>query len=43
VGNASLQAQGGVAWWAHVGGFVCGLVLVKMMGRRQRVRKYYEW
>jgi membrane associated rhomboid family serine protease len=43
VGNASLQAQGGVAWWAHVGGFVCGLVLVKMMGRRPRVRRYYEW
>jgi membrane associated rhomboid family serine protease len=43
VGNASLQAQGGVAWWAHIGGFVCGLVLVKMMGRCPRVRKYYEW
>jgi len=28
-------AMGGVAWWAHVGGFVCGLVitiLVRMMG-----------
>ncbi len=28
--------QGGVAWWAHVGGFVAGLLLVGPMLRRDR-------
>ena len=27
------QAQGGVAFWAHVGGFVAGLVLIKIFAR----------
>jgi membrane associated rhomboid family serine protease len=31
------QAQGGgVAWWAHIGGFVLGLLLVKLFERRRR-------
>jgi membrane associated rhomboid family serine protease len=25
------QAQGGTAWWAHIGGFVAGLVLVRLL------------
>ncbi|GAB6036012.1 rhomboid family intramembrane serine protease [Fundidesulfovibrio butyratiphilus] len=25
---------GGVAWWAHVGGFLCGLALVRFLGAR---------
>lgn len=29
-------SQGGVAWFAHVGGFVAGMVLVNMMGTRKR-------
>lgn len=38
-GIGSLQAPGaasggGVAWWAHVGGFLLGLVLARGMGRR---------
>ena len=28
--------SGGVAWWAHIGGFVAGLVLVAVLGRRKR-------
>jgi len=28
---------GGVAFWAHVGGFVAGIVLVKLFARRDRV------
>ena len=28
-------AEGGVAWWAHVGGFVTGFVLCGFMRRRQ--------
>jgi len=29
------QAQGGVAWWAHVGGFICGLLLVKVFATKK--------
>ncbi len=37
-GMASLgvQAQGGVAWWAHIGGFVAGMYL-SVVWRRRRV------
>lgn len=28
---ASAAGKGGVAWWAHVGGFVLGLLLVRLM------------
>jgi membrane associated rhomboid family serine protease len=37
-GTASLALAsdaGGVAWWAHVGGFVVGLVLAPLLRRRQ--------
>ncbi len=37
-GVASLAAGaggGGVAWWAHVGGFVTGIVLVPVFSRRR--------
>jgi membrane associated rhomboid family serine protease len=27
---------GGVAWWAHIGGFVTGLVLVRILARPER-------
>jgi hypothetical protein len=33
---AEAGPAGGVAWWAHVGGFVAGLALVKMVASRQR-------
>ncbi|MGE5753329.1 MAG: rhomboid family intramembrane serine protease, partial [Deltaproteobacteria bacterium] len=26
--------SGGVAWWAHVGGFLAGMILVKLMAPR---------
>lgn len=28
----------GVAWWAHIGGFVCGLLIAKLMGRTRVLR-----
>ena len=31
------EQEGGVAFWAHVGGFIAGLVLVKIFARRDRV------
>ncbi len=30
----SSVVQGGVAYWAHIGGFVCGLLLVGLFARR---------
>jgi membrane associated rhomboid family serine protease len=46
-GTAALSApraaggdMGGVAFWAHVGGFVAGLVMVKMFGERRRRSPY---
>ena len=41
-GTATLAESapgGGVAWWAHVGGFVAGLILVKIVASRRR--RYY--
>jgi membrane associated rhomboid family serine protease len=38
--SGTLQGSGGggVAWWAHVGGFVAGAVLVKPLQVRSPVR-----
>ncbi|MEO8096144.1 MAG: rhomboid family intramembrane serine protease [Acidobacteriota bacterium] len=30
-------SEGGVAFWAHVGGFIAGIVLVKLFSRRDRI------
>lgn len=30
----------GIAWWAHIGGFVFGLLSVFLFARRRRVRNY---
>ncbi|MBV9170970.1 MAG: rhomboid family intramembrane serine protease [Chloroflexi bacterium] len=35
LGATSQQASGGVAVWAHVGGFIAGLILVQLMRRRE--------
>lgn len=37
------QATGGVAVWAHVGGFVAGIVLIKIFPRRARIARYGTW
>ena len=50
-GIAALTLQtaetGGVAWWAHIGGFVAGLALVFLFRQRRphrpRVYDWYEW
>ena len=39
---ASHGSQGGVAWWAHVGGFVAGIVLLLFFRKKERSpRKAY--
>lgn len=44
--SSSLSAQtGGVAFWAHVGGFIAGVVLVKVFERRDRAMAHasHHW
>lgn len=36
-----LSAFSGIAWWAHIGGFVFGMLLVRAFARRHRV--YTVW
>jgi membrane associated rhomboid family serine protease/Zn-finger nucleic acid-binding protein len=36
LGLANKAGESGVAWWAHVGGFVAGLCWMMLMGRRFR-------
>ena len=35
--------RGGVAFWAHVGGFVAGMALIKVFPARQRRNRYGTW
>lgn len=37
------RETGGVAVWAHVGGFVAGLILIKIFPQRERGRRYASW
>jgi len=43
----SVDTYGGVAWWAHVGGFLAGLLLVKVFERRRyrhfHADEYWPW
>jgi len=40
---SSQSNQGGIAFWAHVGGFVAGIAMVKLMPQRTRTRTYGTW
>ncbi len=44
IGTSSIS-HGGVAWFAHIGGFLAGMVLIKLMGTedRYRNRREYHW
>jgi membrane associated rhomboid family serine protease len=33
-------AQGGVAWWAHIGGFLIGMSLTWIVKSRAKVQRY---
>lgn len=39
--TGAVHAYGGVAWWAHIGGFLAGALLVKLLGHR-RYRQAYS-
>jgi membrane associated rhomboid family serine protease len=40
---ASTPAQGGVAWWAHIGGFIVGLVLILFFKKREKPTPSSYW
>ncbi len=46
-GMASLAvattSSGGVAWWAHIGGFVIGMILLGVLGRKPRYGDYSRY
>ena len=35
--------RGGVAFWAHVGGFVAGMVMIKIFPERPQRNRYGTW
>lgn len=37
------QTTGGIAFWAHVGGFVAGVVMIKILGERPHRYRYGTW
>jgi membrane associated rhomboid family serine protease len=37
------QTSGGIAFWAHVGGFVAGIVLIKVLPERPGRYRYAAW
>ena len=37
------QTSGGIAFWAHVGGFVTGVVMVNVFGERPQRYRYGTW
>ncbi|HET8666863.1 MAG TPA: rhomboid family intramembrane serine protease [Terriglobales bacterium] len=39
----SNQTGGGVAFWAHVGGFIAGIALIKLFPRRPRRYHFVSW
>lgn len=43
--GTSNVSQGGVAWFAHIGGFLAGMLLIKIMGTKERYsnRPEYHW
>jgi membrane associated rhomboid family serine protease len=34
---------GGVAFWAHIGGFICGLLLIGLFRRPEYVRQHLHY
>jgi membrane associated rhomboid family serine protease len=44
-GLQSVGAAGGTAFWAHIGGFVAGVVLIKLFARRDYMEQHgaHHW
>jgi membrane associated rhomboid family serine protease len=41
--GAGAHQTGGVAFAAHVGGFIAGLILIKLLPQRTRIHRYGTW
>ncbi len=41
--RAGYSQAGGIAFWAHVGGFIAGMLLVKLLPERQQRYRYGTW
>lgn len=41
--SSSTRGGGGIAFWAHVGGFVAGVVMIKLLPKRMRQRSRYVY
>jgi membrane associated rhomboid family serine protease len=39
----SSQSYSGIAFWAHVGGFIAGIALIKLFPRRPRRYRFVSW
>jgi membrane associated rhomboid family serine protease len=39
VGGLFVRGGGGVAFWAHIGGFVTGIILIKLICNRKRLEE----
>lgn len=40
--SSPLAAEGaGIAWWSHIGGFIAGMVLVKVFEKKETYRSFY--
>ncbi len=39
----SARQAGGIAFWAHVGGFVAGILMIKLFPRRAPRYRFYTW
>jgi membrane associated rhomboid family serine protease len=43
IASANEAAGGGIAFWAHVGGFVAGVLLIKLLPERPQRYRYGTW
>ena len=41
--SAAGQSSGGIAFWAHVGGFLAGVALIKALPKRPQRYRYPDW
>ena len=41
LGTGAAKSGGGVAFWAHIGGFIAGMILVNLFQKRERTDAYY--
>lgn len=40
--NSNVAADASIAWWAHIGGFIAGMILVKVFEKRENYSRYYQ-